>query len=180
MMPARNQVRSPSEVLHERARHYAAIPRAADAAGPSITVVEFGLAHERYALEMSYVCEIYPLDQLTPVPCTPAFLRGIINVRGRIVAVVDLKTFFELPDKGIADLHRVIIVQHGDVELGLLADYVAGTRAVPLQALQPALPTLTGIRAEYLKGITAERLVVLDAARILLDPKLIVDDEPRL
>jgi purine-binding chemotaxis protein CheW len=169
--------RSAGEVLRDRARLFAAIPPAADAAGPAIAVVEFGPAHERYAIEMSYVTKIDPLDQLTPLPCTPAFFRGVINVRGRIVAVIDLKKFFDLPDQGITDLHRAIIVRQGDVELAILADYVAGTRDVALSSLQPPLPTLTGIRAEYLKGVTAERIVVLDAARILSDPKLIVDEE---
>lgn len=170
--------RSPQEILRTRARAIAAEPPKADSGGPVINVVEFGLADERYAVEVNGVVEIRPLEQLTPVPCTPGFILGVINVRGRMVAVTDIKKFFELPEKGITDLHRVIIVQHGEIELGILADYIVGTRVVPLNTLQPSLATLTGIRGDYLKGTTADRLVVLDAARLLTDPRLLVNDEP--
>jgi purine-binding chemotaxis protein CheW len=171
---------SSREILRRRARALAAEPRRQAADGPTFTIVEFALAEERYALEMSFVTGVDPLERLTPVPCTPAFLAGIINVRGRIIAVVDLKKFFELPEKGISDLHRVIIVRHHDVELGLVADYVVGTREIPFTAPQPPLPTHTGIRAAYLKGITNDRLILLDAAKILSDPRLIVDETPVL
>lgn len=171
-------IRTPNEILRARARAIAVAPPDGEMAGAALGVIEFGLAEERYAIEISRVTEIHPLDQMTPVPCTPEFILGIINVRGRMVAVIDVKRFFQLPEKGITDLHRVILIQHQDIELGLLADYVVGTRAISVDTLQPALPTLTGIRSDYLKGIAAGRLIVLDAERILTDPKLIVNDEP--
>ena len=120
--------------------------------------------------------EVYPLKNLTPLPCTPPFVRGIVNVRGRIMPVLDIKKFFDLPE-GLTDLHRVILVGGDDLELGLLADVIVGMRPVPMDSLQAALPTLTDIRGEYLKGVTAERLVVLDLDRILADPKIFVHEE---
>jgi len=102
---------------------------------------------------------------------------GIVNVRGRITPVIDIKKFFDLPDKGLTDLHRVILVRGNGLELGLLADAIAGVRSILVDSLQPSLPTLTGIRGTYLKGVTAERLVVLDLARILADPKIMVHEE---
>ena len=173
MNPPVNTTSSAREILHQRAIAAAAVKR--DIVEPTLSVIEFALADERYALEMNFVTKVHPLEQLTRLPCTPEFLTGIINVRGRIVAVIDLKQFFELPEKGISDLHRVIVVQHDDVELGILVDYVVGTREVPLSRVQPPLPTLTGIRAGYLKGISDDRLILLDAAQILTDPKIIID-----
>src|SRR3990167_8065761 len=76
-------------------------------------VVTFLLAHETYALEQSYIQEVFPLRQLTPLPCTPSFLLGIISVRGRIVSVVNLKEFFNLPLKGLSDLDKVLILSNG-------------------------------------------------------------------
>ncbi|HSH53456.1 MAG TPA: chemotaxis protein CheW [Methylotenera sp.] len=140
-------------------------------------MLEFRLAQENYALETQYVSEVYPLKDLTPMPCTPPFLRGIVNVRGRIVPVIDIKKFFDLPDKGLSDLHRIILVRGNDLELGLLADVIVGVRTIPLDSLQPSLSTLTGIRSDYLKGVTAERLVVLDLDQILTDPRIIVHEE---
>jgi purine-binding chemotaxis protein CheW len=62
------------------------------------------------------------------------------------------------------------------MELGILADAVLGVRSITLQELQPALPTLTGMQAEYLQGITKDRLVVLDVEKILSDQKILVND----
>jgi len=168
----------PKVILRLRARQLARPPQSASPDAPSLEVLEFRLAQERYALEIRHVREVYPLKELTPLPCTPAFISGIVNVRGRIVPVLDLKKFFDLPETGLTDLHCVILLRSDDLDLGLLADVSVGVRSIPLESLQPSLPTLTGIRSEYLKGVTSDRLVVLDAARILADPKIIVQDEP--
>lgn len=164
-------------ILRARAQALARPAQHAALAEDSLDVLEFRLAQERYALETRYVREVYPLKDLTPLPCTPPFVLGIVNVRGRITPVIDIKKFFDLPDQGLTDLHRIILVGAGDLELGLLADVIVGVRSVPLESLQPSLPTLTDIGGEYLKGVTAERLVVLDLARILADPKIIVHEE---
>ena len=172
-MTTRDETR---RILRARAQTLAREP-VQPADGPVLEVVEFLLAGERYAIETAYLREVQPLKDLTPVPCTPAFVRGIVNVRGRLLAVMDLKKFFDLPEEGLRDLHKVLIVQTAGTELGILADDVTGNLSIPVSALQPGLPTLTGIRAEYLKGVTADRLAVLDAGKILTDQKIIVQEE---
>lgn len=163
-------------VLRERAQALARVPPP-PAADTILELLQFGLAAERYAIERRYVQEVQPLRELTPLPCTPPFILGIVNVRGRIVPVLDLKKFFELPERGLTDLHRTIIVRGHDLEIGLLADVIIGISGVPAGSLQPSLPTLTGIRADYLKGVTDGRLVVLAVERILSDPKITVHEE---
>lgn len=165
-----------SHILRARAQSLARLPARASTES-SLQLLEFRLARESYALETRHVREVYPLKNLTPLPCTPPFVLGIVNVRGRITPVIDIKKFFGLPDQGLSDLHRIILVRGDGIELGLLADVVVGVRTLPVDSLQASLPTLTGIRADYLKGVTAERLVVLDLDRILADPKIIVHDE---
>jgi purine-binding chemotaxis protein CheW len=164
-------------ILRARAHTLARSPRSAPAAGTMLELLEFRLGSERYALETRHVQEVHPLRELTPLPCTPAFVLGIVNVRGRILPVLDLKKFFDLPERGLTDLHRVILVRGNGLELGLLADVIVGVRSVAADDLQPSLPTLSGIRADYLKGVSVERLVVLDLDRILSDPKIIVHEE---
>ena len=164
-------------VLKARAQALARQPGQAEAAGEHIEVVEFVLAHERYAVETRYVREVYPLENLTPLPCTPAFVLGIVNLRGEILSVIDLKKFFELPEKGLTDLNKVIVLQSGNMRFGILADAVAGVRRVPLVGIQPSLPTLTGVREAYLKGVTAERTVVLDAEKLLADERIVVQEQ---
>ena len=164
-------------ILRTRARALARRPPPASAPGGLLELLEFRLASERYAVESRLVQEVHPLRDLTPLPCTPPFVLGIVNVRGRILPVLDIKKFFDLPERGLTDLHRIILVHGNDLELGLLADVIVGVRTVAADSLQPSLPTLTGLRADFLKGVSDDHLVVLDLDRILLDPKIIVHDE---
>ncbi|MBX9811300.1 MAG: chemotaxis protein CheW [Burkholderiales bacterium] len=164
-------------VLRERAQVLAREPAQAEADGEHIEVVEFRLAHERYGVESRYVREVYPLENLTPLPCTPVFVLGIVNVRGEILSVIDIKKFFGLPEKGLTDLNKIIVLRSENMLFGILADAVAGVRRVPLSGIQPSLPTLTGIRAEYLKGVTPERTVILDAEKLLTDEKIVVQEQ---
>ena len=163
-------------ILKTRAQALAAEPTRVAGAGEIIEVVEFDLATERYAFPIADVREVCMLHDLTPVPCTPAFVLGIMNLRGEIRTVIDLKKFFDLPDAGITELNKIILIQHGDLPLGILADSIRGVRRIALADLQPTLPTLTDIRADYLRGVTNDRLVVLDAAKLLSDERLIVQD----
>jgi purine-binding chemotaxis protein CheW len=142
-----------------------------------IEVVEFVLAWEKYGIESSFVREVYPMKEFTPVPHTPNFVMGIVNVRGQIISIIDIKKFFELPEKGLTDLNRVIIVEYNGIEVGILADLIAGVKNIPIDKIQPSLPTLTEIRSRYLKGITQEKVVILDIVKLLSDPKLIVQNE---
>ena len=165
------------KILKARAKTLAREPKEEKVAEQYLEVLEFLLAYEKYGIESSYVREIYPLKELTPLPCTPPFVLGLINVRGQILSVIDIKKFFDLPDKGLTDLNKVIILQTDKMELGILADAILGVRSIPLQEIQTSLPTLTGIRADYLRGVTKEPLVVLDGEKILSDKKIIVHEE---
>jgi purine-binding chemotaxis protein CheW len=164
------------KILKKRAQDIAQEPKKEEVE-EYIKVVEFLLAYERYGIESSYVRVVYPLKEFTPLPCTPPFVLGIINVRGQILSVIDIKKFFDLPEKGLSDLNKVIIVQSDEMEFGILADVILGVHNVLLSKLQPSLPTLTGIREEYLKGVTDERVVILDAEKILSDKRLIVHEQ---
>jgi purine-binding chemotaxis protein CheW len=171
---------SPAEerkILHARAQALAREPDREKGEEASLEVLEFLLASETYGIEMSCVRETLPLKDLTPVPCTPPFVLGLIGVRGQILSVIDIRKFFDLPEKGLTDLNRVIIVHDERMEFGILADAVIGVRTVPLAGLLPSLPTLTGVREEYLRGVTKERLVVLDGRKLLNDERLVVHEE---
>ena len=164
-------------ILRARARALAGEPDKAEAAGESLEVVEFLLARERYAVDSAHVREIFPLENLTPLPCTPAFVLGIVNLRGEILSVIDVRKFFDLPEPGLTDLNKVIVLQSQDMAFGILADAVVGVRQVPAADIQPPLPTLTGIREKYLKGVASASLAVLDAEKLLADEKIIVREQ---
>ncbi|MEZ0237208.1 MAG: chemotaxis protein CheW, partial [Methylophilaceae bacterium] len=121
--------------------------------------------------------EVYPLKDLTPLPCTPDFVAGIVNVRGQVMSVIDLKQLFELPAKGLTDLNKIVILSDGTMEFGILADSILGVRNIPLHEIESGLPTLSGVRQDYLKGITAEGMVVLDAAQLLHNENIVIHEE---
>lgn len=144
---------------------------------PASEVVIFRLAHETYAVESPWVLEVYPLRELTPLPGVPPVIAGIIHLRGRILAVVNLKKFFDLPEGGLTDLNKVLVLSSGPMEFGILADEVSGVHRIRSDELHPPPPTLTGIRAAYLKATIPNRLILLDAGKLLADPTLIVQEE---
>lgn len=160
-------------ILRARARALAQEPQKAEL-GESTEIIEFLLASETYAIESAFVREVYPLTDFTPLPGTPPFVLGIINVRGQILSVVDLKKFFNLPEKGLGDLNKVIIIRNDRMEFGILADVILGTRLLLLDEIQLSPATVAGIGAEYLKGVTGAHVIVLDAENILGDEKIVV------
>jgi len=139
-------------------------------------IIKFILATESYGIESAFVREVYPLKDLTPLPGVPPYIFGIINVRGQILPVVDLKKFLNLPEKGLGDLNKVIILSNGQMEFGILADVVEGTQTLALEEIMAAPPGITRIGGKYLKGVTKEHIVILEAENLLNDEKIIVNE----
>jgi purine-binding chemotaxis protein CheW len=165
------------KILKERALKLAHPPEAEDRTQQFFEVIEFLLAHERYAVEVAFVREVYPLKDLTPVPCAPPFVLGIINIRGQIVSVTDIKQFFDLPRKEITDQAKVLILQNQKMELGILADAVVGERKIPVADIQSDMPSFIGAREQYVRGVTKDRLVVMNVDKFLCDDALVVHQE---
>jgi purine-binding chemotaxis protein CheW len=144
--------------------------------GEGMEVVEFVLGESRYAVPASKVREVRSLHELTPLPCTPAFVSGIMSAHGRIIAVIDLKTFLDLPESGLTDLNKVIILQHADMEFGILADGIVGGHWLPSSQLQAPASSSTRHR-HCVSGVTPRQLMVLDVERIATDPSFVIDEE---
>lgn len=171
--------RDPEEtrrILEARARAAARPPVQPDDVD-RLGILAFSLAGESYGVATGHVREVCQLKGLTAVPCTPPFIAGVMNLRGRILAIVDLRKLFELPARGLTELNRVIVLRSRDNELGLLADSIDGVQSVTVSALQEGLPTLTGIREKFLRGVTGQMLAVLDGDRLLADAGLKVNEQ---
>jgi len=165
------------QILQMRALALAQELPAQEVRNEDIEIVEFILGYERYALESCYVTQVAEVEDITPLPCTPGFIRGVVTLHGEILPVIDLKKFFEVPEKELPGRNKVIVLQSGKMTFSILADEVLGARHILSTDLQPSLPTLTGIRKRYLKGVTSERLVVLDAENLLMDESIVVDEQ---
>jgi len=163
--------------FRDRAKVLARREKDETAGGETIGAVEFRLAGEKYAIASEYVREVLPLKGVATIPCTPPWVLGVINVRGQILSVIDLRVLFELPREAATRTARIIVLRADEMELGIVADAVTGARTIAIDRVQAGLPTLTGIRAAYLSGVAGEDLVLLDAAKLLADKALLVNEE---
>jgi purine-binding chemotaxis protein CheW len=163
-------------ILHARAQALAAEPAGARRDQKIIDVVSFVLSEEHYGIELPYVREVLPLGVITALPSVPAFVLGLINVRGQIASVIDLRAFFDLPPQAPPTSGKIILLKSNAMELGVLVDSMQGVRSLRADELHPVIPTLSGMREAYIKAITEHGLVLLDAARLLSDRNIVVDE----
>ena len=173
-------MKSDEELLQERARKISG-PRTRKDVSPDdeITVVEFNLMPEHYAIDEFYVSEVMLLKELTPIPGVPAFVAGITNLRGKIISVVNLKFFLGITSKGITDLNRIIVLKNKQMEFGILADSILGTKTIHTSMLSPAPITIKGAEAGYVKGITSDGLIILDGSVILSTKTIIINQKQK-
>jgi purine-binding chemotaxis protein CheW len=164
-------------VLRARARELAKPPVTEDESVRLVEIVEFTLGPEHYAFPSSTVREVFHLTEITPLPSLPPFVLGVTNVRGRILSVIDIRRLLEFGDTGLTNLNRAIILSSGGMELAVLADEVVGVYASDSDKWQKTMPTLVGKREAYLGGVTKDRVVVLDAEKLLESRDLLVGAE---
>jgi len=140
-------------------------------------VLRFQLAYRQYALEMKFVQEVIITGEITPVPGTPDFISGICAVRGQIISLVDLRALLKIPETGLTDLNRVIVMTNGKNTFGILADSISGVGIISLDQVDPPRTGDLPYGCKYLRG-TLDRgnLYLLDAGTILGDPGIIVDE----
>lgn len=122
--------------------------------GALTQLVTFDLLGEEFGLPILDVREIIRMTDVTPVPHAPNFVEGVINLRGQILPVVDLRKRFNLEAKEMDDSTRIVVVEINNNLLGLIVDGVSEVLRLPLDSIAPA-PSIvsSGIGAEYIKGI---------------------------
>jgi purine-binding chemotaxis protein CheW len=134
-------------------------------------LVVFQLANETYGIEISAVHEIIRLQSVTRVPRTPDFVEGVINLRGKIVPVIDLHKRFRLPLEEETPHSRIIVVEVMGVMVGMIVDSVSEVLRLPVANIEPPPPAISGgIDTDYLRGVGKwqEKLIILlDLDRVL-------------
>jgi purine-binding chemotaxis protein CheW len=137
---------------------------------PQVQLVTFRVGGEEFGLDVFAVHEILRYTGVTPVPKAPAFMEGVLDVRGTLVPVVDLRKRFEVADTATGDDTRIVLVEFQGERLGLVVDAVTEVLRVPETAVMPAPKYVAGLAAEFIRGIVRleNRLIVLlDMDRIL-------------
>lgn len=154
--------------LHQRAQQYAAASTLDSyVEAKTLPALVFDLGGERYGVDVMLVRGLRDLPQITPVPGAPHFYPGVVNLRGQIVTVMDLRPFFDMAIHQISPPAELVVVKSGRLELALLAHHIHG-----VQAISQADIASTG-EIRYTRGVTAERLVLLDIAALFEDERLI-------
>ncbi len=128
-----------------------------------LQVVVCELADERYGLDIAKVFEIIRHQPITAVPRSPSFVKGVINLRGRIIPVVDLRERFGMYGAEPTKETRIVVAESSTTRVGLIVDSVSEVLLVPADAIEPTPEVAAGSDAEYLRGIAklGDRLVLL-------------------
>ena len=133
-------------------------------------LVTFSLIEEEYGVAIREVREIILMTDITPVPRAPAFVEGVINLRGQIIPIVDLRKRFNLGASAIGADSRIVVVEVDHHVLGLIVDKVSDVRDIPTSKINPP-PALvaSGIGAEYIRGIAnrdGQLTVLIDLKKV--------------
>lgn len=140
------------------------------AAVPQVQLVTFRVGGEEFGLDVFAVHEILRYQAPTPMPRAPEFVEGVLDVRGMLVPIVDLRRRFETPEVVYDEDTRIVLVDFNAERLGLVVDSVTEVLRAPETAVSPPPAYIRGLAAEFVRGIVrvGERLVVLiDLDRIL-------------
>lgn len=162
------------KVLHERARLLAQARDKSPRHDEKLIVVAFFLLPEKYAIEASFVQHVFTLTDLTPVPGTPPYIMGVVNHRGTILSVVNLKVLFGLKESGLTEMNKVLIISNGSMEFGIVADSISGSGEILKKDITAPPTTLNKSGASYIRGILGDGTVLLNAAGILESESMLI------
>lgn len=135
-------------------------------------VVSFKLHQEEYAIEITKVKEIILLEGITRIPQVPEFIEGIINLRGNVIPIIDLRKRFGLSAEERTEHTRIIVTRMEGRIIGLIVDSVSQVMKIPKADVQPPPDTIASISGKYILGIgkVDERMIILlDIEKILTE-----------
>ncbi len=145
--------------------------------GEELKVIVFTLGKEEYGVEVEKVRTIERMQPMTRVPKTPDFVKGVINLRGVVTPVIDLRGRFGFPETEYTDNSRIIIVAVGDIEVGLIVDSANDVIDVDSDHIDDPPEIVGGIKAKYLHGIAkvgeSRLLVLLNLKEVLSKSEIV-------
>lgn len=140
------------------------------ASSSELQLVTFNLGKEEFAVPILQIQEINRLVEITRVPKSPDFVEGVINLRGKVIPIIDLRKRFSLPQAELGKYSRVVVINMDGRMVGLIVDSVSEVLRLSEEAVEPAPPIVAGIDSEYIKGlgkIEGRLLILLDLNKIL-------------
>ncbi len=174
------------QILEERAAALAQALVQTTAQEEGLDLMTFRVGAATYGVPIEMVREIQPLDARTwsRIPCTPPFVVGAVNIRGHIYSILNIATFMGGAPATLSDDPHVLLVSGGQTESGevmdlcVVADDIPVTRIIPEEEIQVSSDAIPGRARAFVKGVTADMLILLDLDRLLSNPALVVNEEP--
>ncbi len=140
--------------------------------GQGRQIVAFSLGSEVYGVDIEKVREIIPIQKIVPVPRAPDFVEGIINLRGKVIPVLDLRKHFGFAKKEYSTEQRIVLTESDGESIGVIVDSVSTVLRISQDSVEGPAPVITGGEVDYIQGIAK----VNDSLIVLLDLTLIISD----
>ncbi len=140
----------------------------------------FSIGKESYGLEIKYVTEIIGIQDITNIPEMPIYVKGIINLRGKIIPVIDVRLRFKKELRDYNERTCIIVVDIKDISIGLIVDHVAEVLVITTENIVPPPDSKIGFHNRYVKGIGktgSEVKLLLDCDKLLNDDEIDVISE---
>ncbi|MFD2116808.1 chemotaxis protein CheW [Paenibacillus yanchengensis] len=145
-----------------------------------LKVIVFALGNEEYGIEVDKVQTIERMLPITRVPKTAPFIKGVINLRGSVIPVIDLRGRFSLPETEVNEHSRIIVVKVNDIEVGFIVDAANDVIDIDTSTIDNPPEIVGGIKAKYLHGIAKigeERLLIMLNLQEVLNKQEIIQLE---
>ncbi|MFD2044945.1 chemotaxis protein CheW [Ornithinibacillus salinisoli] len=133
-------------------------------------VIVFTLKEQRFGVNVQQVLSIEKLQEITKVPRTSDFIKGVINLRGETIPIIDLKERLHITETEMTNENRILIVNVEDVQVGLIVDSATDVIDIATELVEPAPKMIGGVHEVYLKGVAKlenELLILLDLEQII-------------
>lgn len=133
-------------------------------------LVVFDLNEEAYGVDIGAVREIIRMQEITRVPRAPRFIEGVINLRGKVIPVVDLRQRFSMPETERTEEHRIVVVDVMGQDIGIVVDAVTEVSRVSEASIEPPSSVITTEDSDYLTGIVktdSKLIILLDIAKVM-------------
>jgi len=135
-----------------------------------LQLVSFNIGSEEFGVDILKVQEINRMVEITKVPQAPHFVEGVINLRGKVIPIVDLRKRFNLDIKEYDKNTRIVVVDINGNIMGMVVDSVSEVLRLPSSTIEPAPEIVTGINSEYIRGVAKldDRLLIfLDLSKVI-------------
>ena len=135
----------------------------------------FDIADEEYGIPIRNVTEIIGIQSITDLPGTPLYVKGVINLRGKVVPVIDVRLRFSLPEKPYEDRTCIVVVSIKEISVGLIVDSVSEVMGIPVENIEPPPSVSRSAGTRYLQGlgkVGTDVKILIDTQRLLYDEDL--------